>query len=831
MNSIEPLEARIAPASLIFLDVDGDSVTIKVSKGPALVVGTNVTLSSGDVATPAVLQKLTLTDPTFSGASVTFTVKKAVGGDGLVNVGFLDAGGVDLGAVTVPGDLGRIAAGDVVTANDPGLTSLKVRSMGALGTLTQAGLGTLASTITGAIGRLEVTRDFIEAQLETSDPINSNATIGTLIIGGDLVGGPLLKSGSIVADDGVGSVTIRGKIIGGAGKQSGEVRIGGALGSATLGGIVGGDGERSGRFEYHGAKAKVLIKGGVLGGSGEDSGALECEGATGTVTVTGAIVGGTGVQSGRLDFDSFKQITVGSITGTEQDSSGSVTGDDGSITERGNVVGGGNFNSGNIDGNNLAAVTIGGNLEGSLAVSGRTAKIDIRGSVAGGDISADSLGVLKVAGNFGSGDAFSDSMFFDTADTILIGGSIIGGGNQSGRITATGRIGELNVRGSIVGGEADSGNVSAAAIGKLTIGHDLKGGGGDGTGKVEVTGFLESVKIGGSIVGNGGVNSGSVSANVIGTMTVGGDVVGGLGSGSGDVLGLLAIKSIRVGGSLIGGRGPDTGQIHAGTAITALTILGDVRGSGFANTGKISANFLGPIVIGGDLIGGDFAAANGVADSGMIDAGTIDSVTLRGSLVAGFKSGAGAAAGASGAIIAGTLGPLVIGGSILGNDSNAALIIARGQSVKPATGDDLAIASLSVKGDVQFAQVLGGFTGFLKTPANADASIGPVTVGGDWRASSLVAGAQDAGAPGFGIGDRLQSAANTALIARIVKITIGGDVPGTAQVPGDHFGFVAERLESLTIAGRKVTLDPGTVSNDDLLLSPTNDIRALEVDP
>ena len=830
--SIEPLEARIAPASLTFLDADGDRITITVSKGPALAVGANVTLSSGSAATPGVLQKLTLTDPLFAGASVSFAVKKAAGGDGLVNVGFIDAGSNDLGTVTVPGDLGRIVCGDLNMGKDVGLAALKVRSMGALGTLTQAG-GTLLSVIVGALGRLEVTRDFIEAHLETTDPISNTAGIGKIVIGGDLVGGDAAESGRIEVDGNVGSVTIRGKMVGGEGEDSGSVRIADDLGAGTFGGLVGGRGKKSGRVEMHGPKAAVLIKGSVIGGLGEDSGALECEGDIGTVTITGAILGGAGTQSGRLDLDAFKQVTVGSIASVPGDENGQVSGRAGAVFVRGNVVNGGSFNGANIEGNgDLAAVTIGGDLQGSVGATGRIGTLAIRGNIAGGNIGAGSLGLLKIDGNFGSGDAFSDSMFVGDVAKIVIGGSLIGGGNQCGRIESTGKISELIIRGSVVGGDSDSGYVLAAEIGKLTIGGDIKGGSGNGlSGVIKVNGALGPVTVGRSIIGGGGADSGRISATGIGPVTIGGDIVGGSGSGSGLVDSFLGIGKMRVKGSLLGGLVADSGKITAGGGISELIIDGSVHGSGFASTGIISTLHLGRVTIGGDLVGGDFGAGTTRGDSGLITAGEIDSVTIRGNLIAGGDATTNPPAGASGAIIAGTIGPVVIHGSIIGNDTNHALLVARGQQVKPGTGDDLAIAALTVRGDVQFAEVLGGFTGFNKVSANADASIGPVTVGGDWRASSLVAGAQDAGAPGFGLGDRLQSVANTALIARLVRITIGGDVLGTAQVGNDHFGFVAERIEAIAIAGRKITLDPGTTLNDNVLLAPTGDLRALEVDP
>ena len=140
---IEPLEARIAPAILFtYTDVDGDFVTVKISKGNA-----------GDAifTHPAVagtfgeqLQKIDLNgNQVFKGANITITAKPQdvfgngqIRGDGLATIGFIEAsggGGIDLGAVTIRGDLGKIKAGDA-TLTTPGLATLNVSSLARFGT-------------------------------------------------------------------------------------------------------------------------------------------------------------------------------------------------------------------------------------------------------------------------------------------------------------------------------------------------------------------------------------------------------------------------------------------------------------------------------------------------------------------------------------------------------------------------------------------------------------------------------------------------------------------------------------------------------------------------
>src|SRR6187200_313405 len=84
-TTVEPLEARVAPASLIFTDVDGDSVKITTSGAGELVLGSNVIVTGGQ------LQRLDLADATFQGAKVSIVATRDpdVGGDGRVNVGVI----------------------------------------------------------------------------------------------------------------------------------------------------------------------------------------------------------------------------------------------------------------------------------------------------------------------------------------------------------------------------------------------------------------------------------------------------------------------------------------------------------------------------------------------------------------------------------------------------------------------------------------------------------------------------------------------------------------------------------------------------------------------
>jgi hypothetical protein len=107
---------------------------------------------------------------------------------------------VDLGTVTIGGDLGCFMAGD---NNDqtPGIGSLTVQSLGALGSSTQDG-GNLESFVQGALKKLVVKSDIRGASLVGS------REIGTITIGNSFLGG------SIAAGADLGQIDVRGDVVG-----------------------------------------------------------------------------------------------------------------------------------------------------------------------------------------------------------------------------------------------------------------------------------------------------------------------------------------------------------------------------------------------------------------------------------------------------------------------------------------------------------------------------------------------------------------------------------------------------------------------------------------
>jgi len=287
---IEVLETRIAPAAVFtFTDVDGDLVTLKTSKG------TNADLAAPGVVTLAAsgvgmqLQKLdlSLNAGVFAGTNVTLAAKRGPqGGDGRVNLGFLDAsttgGGtaLNLGKVTLAGDLGQIEAGTA-----PGSTAVKalsVLSMGTLGLTTQAG-GDLDSIFLGPLGTLKVAGDVRAASLLIA------AEVGKLTIGGSLVGGSGMLSGSIRSTDTIGSAKIGHNIEGGSGANSGLLSAS-KLTNVTLGGsLIGGSNTESGQIQATGDIVSLKIAHDIVGGTGTNSGEILCDGGkrTGVLELRG----------------------------------------------------------------------------------------------------------------------------------------------------------------------------------------------------------------------------------------------------------------------------------------------------------------------------------------------------------------------------------------------------------------------------------------------------------------------------------------------------------------------------------------------------------------
>jgi len=261
---------------------------------------------------------------------------------------------------------------------------------------------------------------------------------------------------------------------------------------------------------------------------------------------------------------------------------------------------------------------------------------------------------------------------------------------------------------------------------------------------------------------------------------------------------------VKIGGDLVGG---------------AQSYAGRITVSGRANT----------IFVGRSIFGGSASGNQPLIDAGFVGAQQIGSLTVGGSIYAGTDNTSGQFSG-NGAVNAGfDIGSVTVNGSLVGNSTNRAVISAYGQP-NPVAGHDVAIGSVTIKGDADQALILAGVD-YNQNPLNADAQIGTVTIGGDWIMSSVAAGVTPV-APGFyGFLDAKMSGPNVkdnaSFSSKIKSVTIAGQALGS---PGglDFYGFVAEEVGAVRIGGTPLHLTAGA-HDDNLIFGPTGDDFVHEV--
>ncbi|MGB8168534.1 MAG: hypothetical protein WCF18_13640 [Chthoniobacteraceae bacterium] len=772
-SSVEPLEARIAPAAVLtFQNLDGETIKIASSKGTKADLMNAATISAfGELDKLDVSHTKFPTD-IFAGADITISVSKlsAHPTNIFANVGFIDATGIDLGTVTVNGDLGKIDAGDG-DSSTAGVKSLNVHSLGVLGTKT--GAPDLDSTIIGALKTLKVTTDMKDALLLVggSNALHdADGSISTLTIGGSLIGGATANRGEIFTTGDMGAVKIGHNLEGGAGTNSGSLftKAGGKIASVNIGGsIIGGAGDNEAEIASS-AIGPVTIGHDVKGGSGSGSGEISSLTSITSISIGGSLIGDAGFSSGSISApDSIGAVKIGHDL---HGSSGSLSGRIGCQNGK------------------IASVTIGGTFAGGS-------------NTFTGEISSNKIGPVKIGHDLAGGTA-----------------------SQSGRIIAVDSIEAVTLGGSLIGGTTGATGIISAggAMGFVKIGGDVRGGsGGLDSAMISSGAKLAGVSIGGSLIGGAGDDSAEItSMGAIGPVKIGHDLLGGDGHASGNISG-NSLTSIVIGGSLIGksfttGAHSGNGIIQISGDIGAVTIMHDLIGGSVSGTATL--DFSGVI----ESFGGRI---DSVSVGGSIVSGSDDSTTnqIGGDLTRNASIRAD-----------NDLGSLMVKGDIRGNQTlngNSPVIVsARGQAV-PGAKTDLAIGAITVGGGVEFFQILAGYDGTF-TPKNADAQIGPVKVEGNWAASSLAAGAV-AGGNGFGMGDTLISGAGTTntagIISKIASIAIGGQVIGSTG-SGDHFGFVAEQVGSFKMGGVAIPLQAAMHTDDlSLIVLTTNDVTIHEI--
>ena len=330
-------------------DKFGDSVTVVLTKtgnAPAnLFTAANVnkvfTFDTGSVngvnTTAQQLENLNITKlgPAATGIDITITATPAQNASTTgLSVGYIDAAGINLGAISVTGDLGRIAAGGFNFSRDA-FVSLTVDSLGALPvSTTQAPGGNLLSLISGAVGSITVGSSSVSGNIgylgNTNAPSigiggGGHGTLGNLTVYGSIYGGSIPFAGSVRTQGNIGSVTITGSLYGGSAASTGIIGTAGSIGNVTVNGsIAGGGGAFSGAILASKNIQSVYVGGDLLGGAGANSGEIGAAGNLGTsanlgpatltngITIAGSVEGGSGTLSGViLATGNIYSVTIG----------------------------------------------------------------------------------------------------------------------------------------------------------------------------------------------------------------------------------------------------------------------------------------------------------------------------------------------------------------------------------------------------------------------------------------------------------------------------------------------------------------------------------------
>jgi len=508
-SSVEILETRIAPAAVLPLtDIDGDSVVISTSKGT--VADLTAAVKTIDVGLGKQIQRIDLTNPIFEGTTLTITAKRvSAGGNDFVNVGFVDATGIDLGVVKIDGDLGRIVAGDVDAK--AGLGGLTVQSLGGYGISTQEAGGSVESVVKGPVGAFVVKSNVDKAYFRAETDGLAIGSIASLTIGSSLIGGAASDSGRIEAAGNIGAVKINGSILAGAGARSGSIDSGGKITSVTVkGSLVGGlTVQDSGVIESDLGMGAVNIGGNIQGGLFQNTGAINTPGPIASVSVGGSLLGSDGVESGQIEAGSIGPVKIlGSVRGGVGDDSGQIKS--------------------------------GGNLGVGKAVAGVPAPAGVKIS-----------GALEGGSGLRSGSIIAGTSTSEVLGPVSIGLDLEGGSaDHAGSISSAGSIGSVTIGGSVRGGTADNTGLIEAGVGSgtrvatlglVTIKGSLIGSSLDlaAADDLENTGYITGPKMTGVSVKNDIVagedlsvafdliNNASIRASKnIGTLVVGGSILG-----------------------------------------------------------------------------------------------------------------------------------------------------------------------------------------------------------------------------------------------------------------------------------------------------------------
>jgi hypothetical protein len=388
-------------------------------------------------------------------------------------------------------------------------------------------------------------------------------------------------------------------------------------------------------------------------------------------------------------------------------------------------------------GTDLGAIRIDGDLHeidggdpGHIGVGLKSLTVLSMGRADSGIATSDlqDVGTIHVRGSIGN-----TQLKFTTARNVVVDGSLLATAEvNSACINASGDVNGIKIVGSMIAAD------SPGQGGSVVVGGDLK-----------------SFMLGGSMLGGTvfALNVQFLVGGSLGTATIHGSLVGHAADGGGAMEVDGDIKRLTIGGSIIAGTGNANGSIVC------------------FGTGGI-----GSMHIAHDLVGGDNTRGVALAQNGAIIAyvGKIGAISIGGSFVVGYDT-SGHGFSLSGMISAHTTIGSVSIGNIQGSPTVRAVIEAAG------FGSATAIANMTVKGSVTFADIIAGYEHGLSA-GNFDSGIGKVSIGADFIRSSIVAGTMDGG--NGRVGDGIDDSAGST-IATIASVKIGGEVnarPGTNDI-------------------------------------------------
>lgn len=785
IKTLPPLAVTLSNAgkTATFRDVDGDLVTVKTNKGAF--TGSEFAGFVSGANDEGQLQTLTL-GTAFTGANITFTAKpSATGGNGFVNVGFVDATGVDLGTLSIAGDLGRIKAGTVGgNAKVPALKSLTVQSMGVLDVSTQnATLPNLLSIIEGTLAKLNVKSDLRRTGLiiQGTDGFLGSATIGGSVIGdGD-------QSAFLSAKAGIGSVRVNGDIRHRSGVSFSTTSIvtDGAIGSIIVKGAIESEfpsGIQISAFGQLTAPSKGVdfaLKSLTVGGSVVNlrltlgaGAAKNADASLGTVTVggdwiTSSIAAGTdfGADARQGTADDAKVSGVGTRDNP------AILSSIGSFTVKGQAFG-------------SASV---GDMFGVVAEKIGKAKVGVRSFAFIADKGATLNREAFFASPNVSGSGTENPMFDfaireigSTTPTIALGGPNLVISTDGKTATFT------DVDGDLVTVKRSLGTF---APGDFTIPTAASGGGllEALTITPEPNGLPVNLSITAKVGpggGNGFVNVGEINADTtdLGLVVIGGELQDlDTGDNNGAKVGLASLTVHSLGA--IGRTAPSGDEINSAHGIGKIVVKTDIRNFHIFANNSDTGN-LGSLTVGGSMITSEVQTA-----------ANIGTVKLGGSYRGNSRFQATE-----------RIGSITVGGDFAGEGNSFATIEAFAQDTGPLKGPDIALKSLTVGGSVDRLNIILGRNN------NADASIGTITVGREWAASSVRAGT-DTGTDTFTgtVDDQkvtLGGPTDLARFSTIASILIKGQAIGSTKA-GDSFGIVAEQILKAKIGTRTFVFDKG----------------------